>query len=89
VVETESKIIIISTYNGIAYSYAKKLLDGLKAKKLDHVKIIMGGFLNENLNNSELAEDVSGKLRALGVNADNKAEKIVDIIHACLENGSL
>jgi methylmalonyl-CoA mutase cobalamin-binding subunit len=89
VIETESKIIIISTYNGIAYSYAKKLLNGLKSRGLDHVKIIMGGLLNENPDNSELAEDVSGKLSELGVNAVNKAEKIVDIIYACLENWSL
>jgi methylmalonyl-CoA mutase cobalamin-binding subunit len=85
VTETESKVILISTYNGIAYSYAKELLEGLKSKGLEDVHVIMGGLLNENLDDSELAVDVTDKLKELGVNADNKAEGIIGVIKSCLD----
>lgn len=85
VIETESKVIMISTYNGIAYSYAKELLDRLKTMGLDDVHIIMGGLLNENLDNSELAVDVSERLKELGVHSDNKAEEIIQVINSCLK----
>jgi hypothetical protein len=45
----------------------------------------MGGLLNENLDDSELAVDVTDKLKELGVNADNKAEGIIGVIKSCLD----
>lgn len=83
-IETECRVALISTYNGIAYSYGKELTDGLKKRGLEGVSIIMGGLLNEDLDGDELAEDVSDKLKDLGIHADNKAEKIVNVIKDCL-----
>ena len=67
----------ISTYNGIALSYAQDVVEGIKKNKLD-AKLLMGGLLNENLDNSALAVDVTDRIAELGVNTDNDATKIVD-----------
>ena len=80
VVETESKIICVSTYNGIALSYGKELLKGLEERGLNGVRVIMGGLLNENIDGKEIPEDVSKQLADIGINSDNKAEDIVKVI---------
>ena len=82
VVETESKILLVSTYNGMAYSFGKELLEKLKEQGLDDVKVIMGGRLNEAMPGSELPVDVSAELKEMGVNVDNDADKIVENILA-------
>ncbi|MBP9627140.1 MAG: methylmalonyl-CoA mutase, partial [Synergistaceae bacterium] len=69
--------VAISTYNGIALSYAQDVVEGIKKNKLD-AKLLMGGLLNENLDNSALAVDVTDRIAELGVNTDNDATKIVD-----------
>ena len=79
-VETESKVLCISTHNGMAYGYAKELSDKLKEAGLDDVLVIMGGLLNEALPGKNLPEDVSGLVAELGFNVDNNAEDIVNVI---------
>lgn len=79
-VETESKVLCISTHNGMAYGYAKDLSDKLSAAGLGDVLVIMGGLMNEALPGKNLPEDVSGLVAELGFNVDNDAEKIVDVI---------
>lgn len=79
IVETESRVVLISTYNGIALSYAREVLDGFKKNHID-AKLIMGGLINENQDGSDLPVDVSTEVRALGVNCDNKAENLVKTI---------
>lgn len=82
VMETESSVVIMSTFNGIALSFAQELLKALEEKNLK-VHLIMGGLLNEVRDAGGLPKDVTKELTALGVNCDNKAEKIVDIVRAC------
>jgi methylmalonyl-CoA mutase cobalamin-binding domain/chain len=79
VLETEAKVIIISTYNGIALTYAKEVVEKIKKDDLD-VKLVMGGLINENLDGGSLAEDVTLQVKDLGVNCDNNMDLIVDII---------
>lgn len=79
VLETESKVVIISTYNGIALSYATEILEEFKKNKID-AKIIMGGLLNENQDGSDLPVDVSKEVENLSINCDNDAEKLIDNI---------
>lgn len=81
--ETESQIITVSTYNGIALSYAKGLKEKLEENHLD-AHIIMGGLLNENLDGGNLAVDVTEKIRKLGINCDNQADKTIEIIREML-----
>lgn len=80
IIETESRAVVISTYNGIAYSYGKELLEGMEHRGIRDVSVLMGGLLNEDLDGDELAEDVSGELRALGIWADNNAKDVVKAI---------
>nr|WP_092074139.1 cobalamin-dependent protein [Dendrosporobacter quercicolus]NSL47739.1 cobalamin B12-binding domain-containing protein [Dendrosporobacter quercicolus DSM 1736]SDM78603.1 B12 binding domain-containing protein [Dendrosporobacter quercicolus] len=84
IIETECKVVLISTYNGIAYSYGKELLEGMQKRNLKNIGVIMGGLLNEDLDGDELAEDVSGELRSLGINADNSAKDIVEAVKTFL-----
>lgn len=85
VIETEAKAVVIGTYNGIALSYAKEVVTKLDKAGLD-AKLVMGGLLNENLNGKSLAEDVSDRVRALGVNCDNNIDLTVDIIEKIYSN---
>ena len=78
--ETESKILMISTYNGLAYSYAKDMIAELKAKGMNDVKIIMGGRLNETMEASDIPEDVSKELSDMGIDVSNNAETICETI---------
>lgn len=83
--ETESKAVMVSTYNGIALSFATELTRALEENGLTDVLVIMGGLLNENRNGSQLAEDVTDELKAMGVNCDNVMEGIVPTIRTHYE----
>ncbi|MCQ1530686.1 cobalamin-dependent protein [Lutispora saccharofermentans] len=78
--ETESKVVVISTYNGIALSFAKELVKLLNKNGMDDVVIMMGGLLNENMDGSMLAADVTEEVKALGINCDNLMETIVPTV---------
>ena len=82
-IESESRFIVMSSFNGIALSFAREMLEGLEKSGMD-AHLIMGGLLNENKDGSDLAVDVSDDLRALGVSCDNNAEGLVDTIRAFL-----
>lgn len=56
-IETGSHIILISTFNGIALTYAREVLGCLKKANLKAI-VIMGGLLNENMPGEELPVDV-------------------------------
>lgn len=81
-IETGSKVLCMSTYNGMAYSFAKDLTDTLKKNGLENTHILMGGRLNEAMDGSDVPIDVTDKLKAMGVNADNDIDKIVAAIAA-------
>lgn len=84
IIETEGRAVVISTYNGIAYSYGKELLEGMEQRGIRDVSVLMGGLLNEDLDGDELAEDVSDELRSLGIWADNEAKDVVKAIKAAI-----
>lgn len=79
VIETDSRFVLVSTFNGIALTYAKQLLDVLKQKNL-HPVVIMGGLLNENLNGEELPVPVENQLKELGVVCSKDAGSLVEYI---------
>lgn len=81
-IETGSKVLCMSTYNGMAYSFAKDLTDTLKKNGLDDTHVLMGGRLNEAMDGSDVPIDVTDKLKAMGVNADNDIDRIVAAITA-------
>ncbi|MDO4554466.1 MAG: methylmalonyl-CoA mutase [Lachnospiraceae bacterium] len=79
-IETESKVLLISTHNGFAYSYAKEVIAEMERKKLKDVLFIMGGLLNENPEDGVLAVDVSDQLFKMGINVDNDIDTMADTI---------
>ncbi len=80
IIETGSKIVLISTYNGMAYSFGRDLRKALDEAGLEDVYIMMGGRLNEPLDGSDVPIDVTDRLEAMGINADNDIDKTVDTI---------
>lgn len=79
VLETESSVVIISTYNGIALSFAREVVALLKKNDLN-VKLFLGGMINENQDGSSLAVDVTDEVKKLGVNCDNRMETIISSV---------
>ena len=79
VIETDSQYAVISTYNGIALTFGKRVLEELKKYHLD-VPVFMGGILNENMDNGSLPVDVTDQLKALGIHCTKQAEEIVGIM---------
>ncbi|WP_301860938.1 cobalamin-dependent protein [uncultured Megasphaera sp.] len=79
VIETGSSFILISTFNGIALTYAKDVLDCLKRNDLSAC-VIMGGLLNENKDGQALPVEVHEELTKLGIICSNQAEDIIDSI---------
>lgn len=76
VIETESKVAVISTYNGIALSFARDMLKKFEEEHIE-IPVIMGGRLNENMEGSELPVDVSEQIAGYGINVDNDASTMV------------
>lgn len=80
VIETGSQFVAVSTYNGIALTFAKRTLAALKEYQLS-VPVFMGGVLNETLDpESGIPVDVTKQLGELGILMSGAAEKIVDMI---------
>lgn len=76
-IETGSHVCCISTYNGMAYSFAKSLRDVLDEEGLNDTAIIMGGRLNEAVDGSDVPVDVRDKLLKLDINVDNDIDKLI------------
>lgn len=57
--------ILISTHNGMALEYAKRLRAELRERHLD-VPVLMGGVLNQKTEDQPLPVDVTAELRQLG-----------------------
>ena len=84
-VETGSNILCMSTYNGMAYGYARDLVESLDKAGLGDTHIIMGGRLNEPLDGSDVPIDCSDRLAKMGINVDNDVDTMVDTIKKMAE----
>ena len=83
-IETESKVLLISTYNGLAYSYGRDMLAELKDRGMTDVKVMMGGRLNETMEGEDIPVDVTKELEEMGIDASNNAETLCQtILNAC------
>lgn len=84
-IETGSKVLCMSTYNGMAYSFGKELLDELDRRGLKETRVLMGGRLNEAMDGSDVPIDVTDKLAKMGINADNDIDTIAATIEGYFE----
>jgi methylmalonyl-CoA mutase cobalamin-binding subunit len=64
-VETAADVVAVSTYNGMALSLGRQLLDELRQREIAPA-VYLGGRLNEDLE-GESAADVTGQLEQLGI----------------------
>jgi methylmalonyl-CoA mutase cobalamin-binding subunit len=65
--------ILLSTHNGMALEYAKNLRQELVKQKIN-IPVLMGGVLNQKLEDRALPVDVSDDLKALGFQACKQLE---------------
>lgn len=73
--ETDSHVILVSSYNGIARTFAKALLRQMEDLGVE-AEIFMGGLLNENDEGGNIPVDVTEELEAMGVHCVKKAESL-------------
>jgi methylmalonyl-CoA mutase cobalamin-binding subunit len=77
----EVDAILISTHNGMALEYAKRLKKELDKQNLS-VPVVMGGILNQKVEDRALPVDVTTKLKKLGFypcpRLENKLTKLLE-----------
>jgi len=59
-----AEAILISTHNGMALDYAKRLKDEMVQQEID-IPVVMGGVLNQKFEDQALPVDVSGNIKEL------------------------
>jgi methylmalonyl-CoA mutase cobalamin-binding subunit len=84
VIETASHFIAISTFNGIALTFGRKLMETLRQHDLK-TSVFMGGKLNENQEGGMLAVDVTDDLQKLGIICCSTADGLIDVIKGLMK----
>ena len=77
--ETDSHVILVSSYNGIAKTYAKSLLAEISKLGIN-AEVFMGGLLNENEEGGNIPVDVTEELSAMGIHCVKEAETLPEEI---------
>lgn len=80
VIETAADAVVISTHNGVARSYGRRLMRELEAAGAHEVAVFMGGVLNEDVDGSEIPIDVSADLNAAGIGTPGTIDRLVDAL---------
>lgn len=77
-VETDAEAIVVTTHNGVARSFATKLVDELNRAGLSDRPVFMGGVLNEDIEGSDVPIDVRRDLSDIGVQIPGDISGLVD-----------
>jgi methylmalonyl-CoA mutase cobalamin-binding subunit len=80
--ETGADAVVLTTHNGVALSFAEKLVEGITSSRLGRVPIFMGGVLNEDVAGSDLPADVRASLRQIGIRTPESIEALVQALDA-------
>jgi methylmalonyl-CoA mutase cobalamin-binding subunit len=88
VIETASHFVAISTFNGIALTFGRNLMETLRQHDLK-TPVFMGGKLNENQEGGMLAVDVVDDLRKLGVICCSTADDLIDVIKGLIKTARM
>ena len=80
VVETNPSAVVVTTHNGVARSYAEKLVEELRSARMGEVPVFMGGVLNEDIDGSDIPVDVRADLARLGVKTPDSIDLLIDEI---------
>ena len=76
-IETDPDAIVITTHNGVARSYATKLMEELRSVRMEETPVYMGGVLNEDVDGSDIPVDVRADLRALGIRTPQSIDELI------------
>jgi methylmalonyl-CoA mutase cobalamin-binding domain/chain len=76
-VETDADAIVVTTHNGVAGSFAERLVAELRGAGLGGKPVYMGGVLNEDIEGSDVPIDVREDLRRLGVHLPDTIDQLV------------
>jgi len=79
VAETAPDAVVVTTHNGVARSFATRLMGELDAHRLP-AAVFMGGVLNEDVDGSDIPVDVSADLLRLGVGIPPDIDGLVDAL---------
>jgi methylmalonyl-CoA mutase cobalamin-binding subunit len=61
-----AKAILVSTHNGMALSYAERLMAEMRARGVE-ARVMMGGRLNQDVEGEDVPRDMTKELEKLGV----------------------
>ena len=88
--ETEANVIAVSSYNGIALNYTRRVLSELSKNEM-HLPLIIGGKLNEisEDTNSELPRDVSKQIQGLGAHPCKDLDEMLLLLENLLREEHL
>lgn len=80
VIETDADAVVITTHNGVARAFGRKLMQELAVAGAGEVAVFMGGVLNEDIPGSDIPVDVSADLNANGIGTPGTIDRLVDAL---------
>jgi methylmalonyl-CoA mutase cobalamin-binding domain/chain len=80
VIETDADAVVITTHNGVARSFGRRLMEELGRAGAGEVPVFMGGVLNEDVEGSEIPIDVSADLNAQGIRTPGTIDRLIDAL---------
>lgn len=80
VIETDAEAVVITTHNGVARSFGKRLMEELRSAGADSAPVFMGGVLNEDVDGSEVPVDVRADLNAGGIQTPGTIDRLIDAL---------
>ena len=78
-IETAAESVVITTHNGVARSFARKLVDEMAVAQVG-ASLYMGGVLNEDIEGSDVPVDVRADLQGMNVQTPSSIEDLVGAI---------
>jgi methylmalonyl-CoA mutase cobalamin-binding domain/chain len=88
VIETDADAVVVTTHNGVARSFGRRLISELAGAQAEPVPVFMGGVLNEDVDGSEIPIDVRADLNATGIETPGTIDRLVDALIARRERGA-
>lgn len=80
VIETDADAVVITTHNGVARSFGRRLMEELRSAAPGDVPVFMGGVLNEDVEGSDIPVDVSADLNATGIETPGTIDRLIEAL---------
>ena len=77
--EQKPDLLLVSTHNGMALEYARLLLEELEERNV-HIPVIMGGVLNQKIEEEAMPVDVDDALVSIGIHPSRNLEDLAAIL---------